>query len=265
MWQLNLLGSKYFFPRSRPQRTSKQKALNQVKQWCGNISDRDDDLLLKRSGSSSSDDELDEKRMKLELDSGSEDEWTGDAPEPERTGLPGRPRILSKSASTVNGVAKKMTASEVAKSIGLASPDRPNSPQMLVANNKSIVKVYQRQSNLPSGVYMVNRKDGIVNVNTGSGAPTSIVRVVQKSAAGGTTQNIVRVGAAKVGQTQQVRILQKPAADSGANSNVVRLSPGMSKAGVNVTPKPKTTIRPAVRVVQTSTQKVAAQRVTVGT
>lgn len=102
----------------RPQRTSKQKALNQVKQWCGNISDRDDDLLLKRPGSSSSEDERDDKRMKLELDSGSEEEWTGEAPEPERTGLPGRPRILSKSANTVNGVAKKMTANEVAKSIG---------------------------------------------------------------------------------------------------------------------------------------------------
>lgn len=61
---------------------------------------------------------MDEKRIKLELDSGSEDEWTGEGPQVERTGLPGRPRILSKSANTVNGVAKKMTANEIAKSIG---------------------------------------------------------------------------------------------------------------------------------------------------
>lgn len=55
---------------NRPQRSSKQKAMNQVKQWCGSISDEEGEYDLKRKyETDDSDEDYDDKRIKLEEDS----------------------------------------------------------------------------------------------------------------------------------------------------------------------------------------------------
>ncbi|GLV35934.1 Chromator [Carabus blaptoides fortunei] len=257
----------------RPQRTSKQKALDQVKQWCGNISDRDDELGLKRKADSDSDDDLGDKKIKMELDSGSEDEWQADEAEIERHTSVGRPRVFQKSTSVLNGLAKKqMTANEVARSIGLASPDRPTSPPMLLTttNSKNIVKVYKNQMpNLASGVYIMSKKDGIVKLestpNLIATTNPNIIRVQKNNATGQSPatsagNNLIRLAPPKIGQTQ-VRVVAK----SGADSNAVRLSPGMSRAsiGAGLVPKIKTTIKPAIRV--TPKERLQAHRMQIGT
>lgn len=254
----------------RPQRTSKQKALDQVKQWCGNISDRDDELGLKRKADSDSDDDMGDKKIKMELDSGSEDEWQADEAEIERHTTVGRPRVFQKT-NVLNGLAKKhMTANEVARSIGLASPDRPNSPPMLLTttNSKNIVKVYKNQMpNLASGVYIMSKKDGIVKLestpNLIATTNPNIIRVQKNNAQGqspvtSTGNNLIRVAPPKIGQTQ-VRVVAKSAADN----NAVRLSPGMSRAGSGLVPKIKTTIKPAIRV--TPKERLQAHRMQIGT
>lgn len=252
----------------RPQRTSKQKALDQVKQWCGNISDRDDELGLKRRGDSDSDDP-DEKKIKLEYDSGSEDEWQADESEIERHTTVSRPKILQKTTNVINGIAKKqMTAAEVARSIGLASPDRPNSPPVLLTNTKGVVKVFKNQMpNLSSGVYIMSKKDGIVKLESSPNVITTssanIVRV-QKTAGGQQTTSIIRM-APKPTATTQMRMVPK-AVVSAINSATdgVRLSPGMSRSAL--TSKIKTPIKPAVRVNSTGQKdRLQSQRMLVGT
>lgn len=55
---------------NRPVRSSKQKAISQVKQWVGNISDDDGTGGLKRRhDTDDSDEDFDDKKIKLEDDS----------------------------------------------------------------------------------------------------------------------------------------------------------------------------------------------------
>lgn len=117
---------------SRPQRTSKQKALNQVKQWCGNISE--DGTEAKAFSDSDSGDSM-ERKIKMEPDSSdSESE---------------RPAKKFK-VSALNGLGKK-----------------PLPDNVLVPDAQGIVRINQKQlPALSSGVYVMSKTAGIIKLDS---------------------------------------------------------------------------------------------------
>lgn len=130
----------------RPQRTSKQKALNQVKAWCGDITDGDEGSGKRKSFSDDDDDSSDsfEKKIKLEEDT--------DSSEDEKPSLTIR-RIV-KATNSVNGVMKKTSEAP-----------HPATPQR-------VVRVSQKQlPSLSSGVYIMSKTEGIIKLD--SNTPTT--------------------------------------------------------------------------------------------
>jgi hypothetical protein len=157
-------------PGGRPQRTSKQKALNQVKAWCGNISDGEETGLKRPFDDDAESDDSFEKKIKLEGESlSSEDD------EPK---LP--VRKVAKIVHTYNnGAGRKL-------------PDN-----VLIPDAKGVVRISQKQlPSLSSGVYIMSKSSGIIKLDS----------MASKIATSG-GQAIVKVSP-KIGQTQ-IRIIKK--------------------------------------------------------
>lgn len=151
-----------FFSRRRPQRTSKQKALNQVKVWCGNISDADEASSGKRPFSDSDSDSF-EKKMKMEEDSSDSDDEV-------------RPPVTVRKVikAPLNGLSRK----------------QPLPENILVPDAHGVVTINQKQlPALSSGVYVMSKTAGIIKLDSN----TSKI-----AASGGHT--VIKV-APKIGQT----------------------------------------------------------------
>ncbi|KAI4460407.1 chromobox protein [Holotrichia oblita] len=121
----------------RPQRTSKQKALNQVKVWCGNISDADEGGTGKRAFSDSDSDSF-EKKMKLEEESSDSDDDV-------------RPTVTVRKVvkTPLNGISRK----------------QPLPENILVPDAHGVVTINQKQlPALSSGVYVMSKTAGIIKV-----------------------------------------------------------------------------------------------------
>ncbi|XP_017780656.1 PREDICTED: uncharacterized protein LOC108565618 isoform X2 [Nicrophorus vespilloides] len=166
----------------RPQRTSKQKALSQVKQWCGNI-EADENLGGKRVYSDDSEDESFEKRLKYE-------EYSSDSEND-------TPVVTIKRVQkTQNGVDK------IKKVEPITLPDN-----ILIPDSKGIVRINQKQiPSLSSGVYVMSKTAGIIKLDT---------KTSQLATSGG--QTVLKV-APKIGQTS-IKVIKK---DSINGSSITR-------------------------------------------
>lgn len=210
---------------TRPMRSSKSKAMDQVKQWCGTMKDEDNDLLGKRRiAFSESDSEeggsVNTKRMKT--DTGSDDDWTGDSEDETMGRSDVIQRAFNRATAQPNGSNRTVVSgSDLATSLGLQSPEAAKSGQtpVLVANAKGVVKVDPKQMpNLTSGVYVMSRKDGIIKLDSSpsgklgvKGSPnTQGVLMVQNRDGPG----IVRKQVPSSGQTTStitpVKVVSKP-------------------------------------------------------
>lgn len=158
-----------YFCFSRPQRTSKQKALNQVKAWCGNISDDEGGTKRPYDDDGESDDSFEKK---IRLDGDSEDTEEDEPKTPAR-------KVAKIVQAFNNGTGTKL-------------PDN-----VLIPDAKGVVRISQKQlPSLSSGVYIMSKSSGIIKLDpTASRIATS----------GG--QAIVKVSP-KVGQTQ-IKIIKK--------------------------------------------------------
>ncbi|CAG9865242.1 unnamed protein product [Phyllotreta striolata] len=177
---------------NRPQRTSKQKALDQVKAWCGNISDEDGVQGLKRSRSPDSDDSF-EKRLKFEENS-DDSENEGKARVHYRKIAP-KPTAQSPSIQVLkNGLGK----------------NSPLPQNILIPDANGVVRINQKQlPSLSTGVYIMSKTAGIIKLDSN----TSKV-----ATSGG--QTIVKV-APKIGQTH-IKIMKK---DGTSTQQIVQMSP----------------------------------------
>lgn len=109
------------------------------------------------------------KRTKV--DTGSDDEWTGES-EDER--LMGRSDVIQRAFNRANAQSNgsnraSVSTTDLATSLGLQSPEgaKSNQPPVLVANAKGVVKVDPKQMpNLTSGIYVMSRKDGIIKLDS---------------------------------------------------------------------------------------------------
>ncbi|KAK4875445.1 hypothetical protein RN001_011867 [Aquatica leii] len=127
---------------SRPQRTSKQKALSQVKVWCGDISEGDEASGKRKSFSDDDSTDSFEKKIKMEDDSD-----TTDDDRPSVT-----IRRVPKTQGSVNGVTKKNS-------------------DVTIPTTQRVVRVNQKQlPNLSSGVYIMSKTEGIIKLDSNSSA-----------------------------------------------------------------------------------------------
>lgn len=214
----------------RPQRSSKQKALNQVKAWCGNISD-DDSTGVKRRHEDDSDEDYDDKRIKLEEDSEESDK---EVTKPKMTikkeyfPVPKTPAVTVKNGST--GTTQQILPSNI-----------------LIPDANGVVRINQKQlPALSSGVYIMSKTAGIIKLDSS----TSKV-----ATSGG--QTIVKV-APKIGQTQ-IKIVKK---DGNTTKQIIQVSPktSVSSTPVKVTPVKVTSqqkVTPRVRKISSSGESVA--------
>lgn len=159
--------------RGRPQRTSKQKALNQVKAWCGDISDTDETAGKRKFSDVDSDSDSFEKKMRLDDNSDSSDDEVKPPKHQVTIRKVGRPPF-------VNGVGKK-----------------PIPEKVLIPDSQGIVRINQKQAaELSSGVYIMSKTAGIIKLDSNTS---------KLATSGG--QTIVKV-APKIGQTQ-IRVVKK--------------------------------------------------------
>ncbi|XP_018354549.1 PREDICTED: mucin-5AC isoform X3 [Trachymyrmex septentrionalis] len=158
----------------RPMRSSKSKAMDQVKQWCGSMKDEENELLGKRridDSDSDSEEGGSSAAKRTKGDTGSDDEWTGES-EDER--LLGRSDVIQRAFNRANAQSNgsnrtSVSSTDLATSLGLQSPDgaKSSQPPVLVASAKGVVKVDPKQMpNLASGLYVMSRKDGIIKLNS---------------------------------------------------------------------------------------------------
>ncbi|XP_011065669.1 PREDICTED: flocculation protein FLO11 isoform X1 [Acromyrmex echinatior] len=178
----------------RPMRSSKSKAMDQVKQWCGSMKDEENELLGKRridDSESDSEEGGSSAAKRTKGDTGSDDEWTGES-EDER--LLGRSDVIQRAFNRANAQSNgsnrtSVSSTDLATSLGLQSPDgaKSSQPPVLVASAKGVVKVDPKQMpNLASGLYVMSRKDGIIKLNS---SPSGKLAVKGSS----TTQGVVMV------------------------------------------------------------------------
>ncbi|XP_072387482.1 uncharacterized protein Chro isoform X3 [Diabrotica undecimpunctata] len=185
-------------PKNRPQRTSKQKALDQVKAWCGNISD-EEGISLKRSRSPDSDESF-EKRMKYEEMSEDSD---GE---------------VSKPKTPLRKIAPKPPASPLQVIKNGVGKNTPLPQNILIPDANGVVRINQKQlPSLSTGVYIMSKTAGIIKLDS------STSKVATSSG-----QMIVKV-APKIGQTH-IKIMKK---DGTSTQQVVQMSP----KNVQQTPK----------------------------
>ncbi|XP_018056743.1 PREDICTED: serine-rich adhesin for platelets isoform X1 [Atta colombica] len=177
----------------RPMRSSKSKAMDQVKQWCGSMKDEENELLGKRridDSESDSEEGGSSAAKRTKGDTGSDDEWTGES-EDER--LLGRSDVIQRAFNRANAQSNgsnrtSVSSTDLATSLGLQSPDgaKSSQPPVLVASAKGVVKVDPKQMpNLASGLYVMSRKDGIIKLNS---SPSGKLAVK-----GSSTQGVVMV------------------------------------------------------------------------
>nr|XP_023020562.1 uncharacterized protein LOC111509102 isoform X2 [Leptinotarsa decemlineata] len=197
---------------NRPTRTSKQKALNQVKAWCGNISDEENPPVgAKRPRSPDSDDSF-EKRMKFE-------EFSDDSDTPVKFSPP-RPQFRKIAP-------KPQNIQVVNNGIGKSTTLPPN---VLIPDANGVVRINQKQlPSLSTGVYIMSKTAGIIKLD-------STTSKVSTSNAG---QTIVKV-APKIGQTQ-IKIVKKEGPTS-TTRQVIQVTPNK-----NVQTTPTKPLKPVLK------------------
>ncbi|CAH0554500.1 unnamed protein product [Brassicogethes aeneus] len=206
----------------RPQRASKQKALNQVKSWCGNISDADDGGVKRPYEDDDSDDSF-EKKIKMGDYSDSEDEkpkFGGAAKKFAAAGRQGLHHVVTSSG----GGAQTVTIMN--NGVGSKIPQN-----VLIPDANGVVRINQKQlPSLSTGVYIMSKTAGIIKLDS----TTSKV-----ATSGG--QTIVKV-APKIGQTQ-IKIVKKDAnaPASPSNAKVLQMTTTTAGGGGGGTPKPQHT------------------------
>ncbi|VEN52695.1 unnamed protein product [Callosobruchus maculatus] len=215
--------SKLGSPGTRPQRTSKQKALDQVKQWCGNISDEDDSARgTKRHHEDVDSDDSFEKKMKWEdLSDDSADEF--------------KPPVKTTPKKIEQVTPKTQHQIQIIKNgVGKSTPLPQN---ILIPDANGVVRINQKQlPALSTGVYIMSKTAGIIKLDSS----TSKV-----ATSGG--QTVVKV-APKIGQTQ-IKIVKKDGSFSG--QQIIQVPSGQKgAAGHRATPQ-----KPAIghKVVPTKT------------
>lgn len=197
----------------RPVRSSKQKALDQVKVWCGSMAKvDDDDGKRKLSSDSEYEEDLPSKKIKVEHDSEDSndmDHRRGITRKYMRGGMrrTGNDRLvngvkkegnlaaalgLESESDEESESAKKKTLSdsettEVVDGLGKHTVIRkmsslsPQNQQVLVANAKGVVKVDHSQvPNLTSGVYIMSNKSGIIKLDNMSNKAISTLQKQQQ-------------------------------------------------------------------------------------
>ncbi|XP_045475655.1 uncharacterized protein LOC123681345 isoform X1 [Harmonia axyridis] len=182
----------------RPQRSSKKKALHQVKRWLGEGGSDNDDSKDSRKRLHMDDDSDDmsfEKRMKLEEDSDdSLDDEDDDRP---------RKSLLKQNSSN-----------------GLGGKKIPNN--VLIPDAQGVVRINQKQlPSLSSGVYIMSKTAGIIKLDS---------KTSKIAASGG--QAVVKV-APRIGQTH-IRIVKK---DGATANRIIQMTPKSKTAGSG-TPRP---------------------------
>ncbi|XP_012138111.1 chromodomain-containing protein chromator isoform X2 [Megachile rotundata] len=255
----------------RPMRSSKSKAMDQVKQWCGSMKDEDNDLLGKRRmdySESDSEDGGSSAAKRAKGDTGSDEDWTGESEE-ER--LLGRSDVIQRAFNRANAQSNGSnrpsgSSSDLATSLGLQSPEgaKSNQPPVLVANAKGVVKVDPKQMpNLTSGVYVMSRKDGIIKLDSSpsgklsvKGSPTTQgVLMVQNR----DNTNVVRkqvITASQSNSVTPVKVVSKMDGSQVVTQMKVVSKPVTTKAGgtqktepIKIQPKPDPTQLPQIHVV----------------
>ncbi|OAD62066.1 hypothetical protein WN48_07719 [Eufriesea mexicana] len=228
----------------RPMRSSKSKAMDQVKQWCGSMKDEDNDRKRRMDYSESdSEDGGSSAAKRAKGDSGSDEDWTGESEE-ER--LLGRSDVIQRAFNRANAQSNGSnrasgSSTDLATSLGLQSPEgaKSNQPPVLVANAKGVVKVDPKQMpNLTSGVYVMSRKDGIIKLDsspsgklTVKGSPTTQgVLMVQNR----DNTNVVRkqvISASQSNSVTPVKVVSKMDGSQVVTQMKVVSKPVTSKAG----------------------------------
>ncbi|GJQ87785.1 putative chromatin organization modifier domain protein [Trypoxylus dichotomus] len=182
----------------RPQRTSKQKALNQVKVWCGNISDADEGGSGKRVFSDSDSDSF-EKKMKLEEESSDSDDDL----------RPPSVAVRKVIKTPLNGISRK----------------QPLPENILVPDAHGVVTINQKQlPALSSGVYVMSKTAGIIKLDSN----TSKI-----AASGG--HAVIKV-APKIGQTS-IKVVKRSDPSNGSKAPTIlnsKFKPLMRPIGAKV-------------------------------
>lgn len=197
----------------RPMRSSKTKAMDQVKQWCGSMKDEEAELLGKRKiPYSDSDSDSAAKRAKGET--ASDDDWTAESDDDK---LPGRSDVIQRAFHRAN-VQSNGSNRTIVTSSDIGDGLKSNQP-VLVANAKGVVKVDPKQvPNLSSGVYVMSRKDGIIKLDSSagnkmgvkSGSPATQGQVIMVQ---GRDSNIVRkqvIAGSPSNSTTPIKVISKP-------------------------------------------------------
>ncbi|KAG7189657.1 hypothetical protein KM043_017334 [Ampulex compressa] len=254
----------------RPMRSSKSKAMDQVKQWCGSMKDEDNEILGKRRmdySESDSEDGGSSAAKRAKGDTGSDEDWTGESEE-ER--LLGRSDVIQRAFNRANAQSNgsnrgNTSSTDLATSLGLQSPEGAKSSQpVLVANAKGVVKVDPKQmSNLTSGVYVMSRKDGIIKLDSSpsgklavKGSPTAQgVLMVQNR----DNTNVVRkqvISASQSNSITPVKVVSKMDGSQVVTQMKVVSKPISGKTGggqksepIKIQPKPDPTQLQQIHVV----------------
>ncbi|XP_072751402.1 uncharacterized protein Chro [Anoplolepis gracilipes] len=272
----------------RPMRSSKSKAMDQVKQWCGSMKEEDNELLGKRridDSESDSEDGGSSAAKRAKADTGSDDEWTGESDSDSRMGRSDMiQRAFNRANAQSNGSNRaSVSSTDLATSLGLQSPEgaKSNQPPVLVANAKGVVKVDPKQMpNLTSGVYVMSRKDGIIKLDSSpsgklavKGSPTTQgVLMVQNR------DNIARKQVISTSQSNSMTPAMKVVSKMDGNQVVTQMKVVTSKpitaktsAGVQKTepikiqPKPDPSQLQQIHVVTAMSGPIALQpRITTG-
>nr|CAH7758281.1 unnamed protein product [Callosobruchus chinensis] len=201
--------SKIGSPGTRPQRTSKQKALDQVKQWCGNISDEDESSRgTKRQHDDVDSDDSFEKKMKWEdLSDDSADEF--------------KPPVKVTPKKIEQVTPKTQHQIQIIKNgVGKSTPLPQN---ILIPDANGVVRINQKQlPALSTGVYIMSKTAGIIKLDSS----TSKV-----ATSGG--QTVVKV-APKIGQTQ-IKIVKKDGTIGG--QQIIQVPAQKGTAGHRASPQ----------------------------
>ncbi|XP_018565583.1 uncharacterized protein LOC108906725 isoform X2 [Anoplophora glabripennis] len=197
----------------RPTRTSKQKALNQVKAWCGNISDTDEGGVKRSFEDDDSDDSF-EKKMKYE-------DYSDDSDVDIKPRLTQFKKIAPKPIQPPVQIIKN--------GIGAISPLPQN---VLIPDANGVVRINQKQlPSLSTGVYIMSKTAGIIKLDS----TTSKV-----ATSGG--QTIVKV-APKIGQTQ-IKIVKKDG-QTTTTKQIIQMTPNRSTVST-----PTKTFKPVITKVK---------------
>lgn len=272
----------------RPMRSSKSKAMDQVKQWCGSMKEEDNELLGKRridDSESDSEDGGSSAAKRTKADTGSDDEWTGESDSDSRMG---RSDVIQRAFNRANAQSNgsnraSVSSTDLATSLGLQSPEgaKSSQPPVLVANAKGVVKVDPKQMpNLTSGVYVMSRKDGIIKLDSSpsgklavKGSPTTQgVLMVQNR------DNIARKQVISTSQSSPMTPAMKVVSKVDGSQVVTQMkvvtskpiaakTPGSAQKTepIKIQPKPDPSQLPQIHVVTAMSGPIALQpRITTG-